>query len=494
MTATQALVANMYKNRKGEPIILTPTQDEIFSAIAMRKYSRLHIMCHTRFGKSETVSTGVLTRITTYPEKWAIIAGEEKKAKIIMDYVIGHIFDNDYTKQRFIPEKGESWEEIKRSRNKNHLTFATDKTENGNTLLSELIIGSAKEALGFGAENVIADEAALIPDDEFSLALRMVGDNPHDNFLAKIGNPFTRGHFLDSYRDPAYHKIIATWKKGIAEGRLTQKLVDEQRKFAFFNVLFGCIFPSGKEMDETGYMQLVLDVDIANAKNRKFPEHFGRPRLGLDVAKGGRNYNCWVIRYDNYAKILKKDREENSVNIADTTVEFMNSYGIQAEDVFIDDTGVGHGVVSVMKNRGQMVNAINFGEKQVEEKKDERNEVLPPTLLNVRAECYAGEEGLQPWVKGIGSLEAEGQYKDEWKELLVVKYRKQPNSGKTQIEPKDQMIKRGIQSPDVADALALTFAKVKKTAYNGINVEQVLEAGAASPFGGVAPLIPGTIT
>ena len=49
MTPTQILFSQLYKNRKGEPIILTPTQDEIFQAIAMRKYPRVHVMCHTRF-------------------------------------------------------------------------------------------------------------------------------------------------------------------------------------------------------------------------------------------------------------------------------------------------------------------------------------------------------------------------------------------------------------------------------------------------------------
>lgn len=481
-TPTQALVATMYKNRQGEPIVLTPTQDEIFCAVAMKQYPRVHCMCHTRFGKSETASTAVLTRLTTYPEKWAIVAGEKEKAKIIMDYVISHIFDNEYTKDRFVPDKGESWEEIKRHRNKNHLTFATDKMVNGQTLLSELTIGSAKDALGFGAENIIEDESALIPDDEHSLVMRMLGDNPHNNFLMKIGNPFTRGHFLKSYHDPAYKNIIADYKKGLLEGRLTESFVEEQRPYVWFPQLYECRFPSGKEMDDTGYMQILLDTDIANAQARKFNEPTGVPRLGVDVAKGGRNYNCWVLRFDNFAKILLKNREENSVTIAEQTLKFMHDIGVPPENVFIDDTGVGHGVTSVLKKRGYDVNAINFGEAATKPT-NERGEEIPSTFLNIRAECFAGPDGVQAWVKGVGSLESSR----EWDELLRIKYRKQPNSGKTQIKPKDQMIKEGVQSPDVADALALTFAKVNRTTYNGIDVEKVLESGAVSEFGGVAP-------
>jgi hypothetical protein len=482
LSPTQNLVHKLYHDRQGEPLTLTPTQDQLFAAVAMKQYHRIHCMCHTRFGKSQVVSLATLTRLTNYPEKWAIIAGQKEKAKIIMDYVITHIFDNDYTKQRFIPDKGETMEEIRRHRNKNHLTFDTGKTLNGKSLLSELTIGSAKDALGYGAENIIEDESALIPDDEHSLVMRMLGDNPHDNFLIKIGNPFTRGHFLDSYHDPKYKKIVADYQTGIREGRLTEQLVEEQRRYIWFPILYECKFPSGKEMDETGYMQLVLDIDLVNAQRRQFQEPVGRPKLGVDVAKGGRNYNCWVLRFDNYAKVLLKNNEENSVKIAEKTLEFMREIGVMAEEVYIDDTGVGHGVTSVLKNRGYEVNAVNFGEGATKVIDDSGQEV-PAMLLNVRAECYAGEDGVQAWIKHRGALEPS----DEWNELKRVKYRKQPHSGKTQIEPKDQMIKRGVQSPDVADALALTFAKVKKIVYHGINVEQVLASGAVSEFGGVAP-------
>ncbi len=50
----------------------------------------------------------------------------------------------------------------------------------GNGQLGELFIGSAKDALGFGAPNVIADESAFIEDPEFSLVLRMLAGQQTD--------------------------------------------------------------------------------------------------------------------------------------------------------------------------------------------------------------------------------------------------------------------------------------------------------------------------
>jgi len=465
LTETQNLVKTLYRDEQGLPIILTDGQDEIFRTIFGKLHPRVHIMTHTRYGKSLDVGLAVLTRAATFPEKWAIVAGQKEKARIIMDYVIGHIFDNDYTKTRFIPDKGESIENIRRYKNKNRLTFATNVTEEGKTLLSEIFIGSAKDALGFGSSNVVEDESALIPDDEHALVMRMLGDNPKENFLAKIGNPFNREHFFRSFQDPAYKKIVVDCYQSLKEGRITQETIDEMRQFAFFKILYECEFPGENEMDEAGWMQLLSSDDIRVAQERVV-EPFGIPRLGVDVAKGGRNFNCWVLRGDNYAKVLWKDHEEDSVKIADETIEFMKQYDVPDKAVFIDDTGVGHGVVSILKNKSLRVNAVNFGERSENFQQD----------LNKRAEVYAGENGVQPWIKQGGSLESH----PGWMELTHVRYKKQENGGRTVIESKDDMRKRGYESPDVADALALTFAKTRIV--TSLPLTQII--------GGVKPLYP----
>ncbi|MDE1866721.1 MAG: hypothetical protein KGI08_03295 [Thaumarchaeota archaeon] len=479
LTPTQQVVHRLFKDRNGESRLMTPGQDYIFKNIFGRIHNRLHIMCFTRYGKSDTVGPAVLLRAATFPEKWSIIAGQKEKAKIIMDYIIEHIFDNDYMKDRYIPDKGESWESIRRHRNKNRLTFATDQTKDGKTLLSEIFIGSAKDALGFGAKNVVADESALIPDDQWALVMRMLGDDPHDNFMAKIGNPFTRGHFLDSYRDPKYRKIVIDCYRGLQEGRITQDTIDEMKELAFFPVLYECKFPSANEIDEQGYMQLLVENDIQVAQTRVV-EPAGIPRLGLDVAKGGRNFNCWVLRLDNVARVIDKNHEENSVTIAEQTMKIMDREHINPHAVFIDDTGVGHGVVSVLKSRGLPVNAVNNGDAA--RKSDQ--------FINVRAESYAGEYGVMTWIKQGGRLDPS----KEWLELTRIRYKKDIG-GRTKIESKEDMIKRGVQSPDVADALALTFAKQKINVYtnNNLSPKQVAEGLQDRPFGGVAPLIPGLI-
>ena len=44
----------------------------------------------------------------------------------------------------------------------------------------------------------------------------------------------------------------------------------------------------------------------------------------------------------------------------------------------------------------------------------------------------------------------------DWKQLLTIRY-KRTGTGKIQIMSKDEMMRRGWESPDLADALSLTF-------------------------------------
>jgi predicted phage terminase large subunit-like protein len=52
-----------------------------------------------------------------------------------------------------------------------------------------------------------------------------------------------RNHFYESFQSSKYNKIIVDYKKGLAEGRITQKQVDLMKNKPFFDVLYECKFP-----------------------------------------------------------------------------------------------------------------------------------------------------------------------------------------------------------------------------------------------------------
>lgn len=436
MTKDLSPLAGLFKNDKRQDLQLTQGQKEIFEIILKRYPKRNIVMCATQYGKSLTVSLGIIIRAIIFFEKWAIVAPTEKKAKIIMNYIIQHLFDNSALLGQL--EISEPLERLKRERSRARLTFSGG---------GEIFILSAdsrnqqkagESLIGFGAPNLILDESSLINDDTYAAAKRMVGGTP-DNFILEIGNPFRRNHFLRAWQSDSYHKIKVDCEQGIKEGRFSQEFIDEMRKEAFFKIMYECQFPESGEIDEQGWSVILTDDEIAKAMEGQAAS-VGPKRLGVDVGRGSA-YTVWVIRTDNYAYIKEKNRDPDLMSTVGKTIAIMEGENIAAENVFVDDVGVGGGVVDRLKEQKYEINDIKEGEKAINNER----------FVNLKAEAYWS---LRKWVLGGGALNKS----ENWHQLSEIRY-KEDSSSRLKIEPKNEMRKRGIKSPDIADALMLTFAK-----------------------------------
>lgn len=442
---TYKKVSVLFKNEKGEKINLTPSQCEIFNIIWKRKHQRVHLMAHTRFGKSMTVALAVLLRVATFPEKWCIVAPSIDKARIIMDYIIQHSFDSDYTKSKLEIDKGESLESLRRKRTKDRINF---KHSDG-TLGEVFIIGvdssnkvkAGESAMGFGAPNVILDEAALVDDEIEGKIFRMLADNASDYFYCKIGNPFNRNHFLKDFRNPDILHMNVDSKLGLEEGRLTQDYLNIAKTKPNYDILFDNKFPPADMVDKDGWSPLLTDDEIEAAMVDDILPMFGTRRLGLDVAEGGDNFNCFTLRSENFAVVLRKDLEKNLMTTVGNTIQICNKIGVPYEEVFIDAIGVGSGVVSRFQEQRMSVKGIKVSNEPI----DKIN------FYNLRAESYWR---LRDWIKAGGKLKRH----PDWWQLAAIRYKVRDSSGNMIIMSKDEMRKKGIESPDVADSLMLTFA------------------------------------
>jgi hypothetical protein len=440
------LVRKLYKDEKGDPIILTDGQCDMFNVLYKKLFHRVHIQSHTRYGKSLVIALAVLTRLTAFPEKWSIVAGNKEKATIIMSYIIQHIFDNPITHQRFKMEKGESEESIRRYRNKNRINF-----DLGGNKLGEVYITASKAAMGFGAPNVVLDEAALVPDDEEAQVFRMLGDQV-DNYYFKIGNPWESQHFRSSYENPKYKKLIIDYKKGIEEGRLSLDMIEEARRKPFFDVLFECKFPPRDAIDDEGWMSLLTKDDIDKALISE-GQGFGINKLGGDVAGEGKNFSVLVQRYTNLAKIKIKSNNSDTITFAEKIMNIRKRENISPQDVSIDKVGAGLGAYQILNRYLEGVIGVNAGTGF------ETNTQDHDLYVNLRAKMFWL---ARQWIlKGGKLLIPEGEtLENTWYQLTRIKYRRklEGKRGKLEIMPKIKMLKEGIESPDVADAFALTFA------------------------------------
>lgn len=401
----------------------------------------------TQYGKSLSVALAVIIRAVLYKEKTLIVAPSEKKAKIIMGYIIEHIGDNVLFRSKLDMENNDSYDRLRRERSKNRLTFKNGSEVMTLTLDSRNSKRSLESAMGFGVGengNVILDESSLIDDPLYASVKRMCGGK--NAMLFEIGNPFYRNHFYDTfYNNKNYHKLFADYHTGIEEGRFTEEFIEEMRNEAFFDVYYECLFPKEDIVDDKGYRQLLTSNDV-----KVSPEGSVEPigkllKVGIDVGGGG-DYNTFVGRWQNIAKVLKKTKITDTMENVKAIQELKEEYPHLAdEDINIDDIGIGRGVRDRCHELGIMITGVSAGSTE---------NVDTEKYMNIKAQC---SWELRRWLKSGNYLEEHIiGYKSVWEQCLWIKYK--TNSDKqVKIEPKEELKKRTGKSPDFYEGLMLSF-------------------------------------
>jgi len=444
---------SIYKKDGVYPLKLYDYQKEIFNSIVQRRHPRVHCITPTQAGKSMTVGAAVLTRCMTHPaEKWAIVAPSTEKAMIIMRYIIDFCMSSPLYKTQLDMEEGQK-NRLKREISKKRIVFKNDSQIFVLSADSRNKAAAGEALMGFGSPNIVLDESSLIDDDIYAKIKRMLGGHS-DNFIFEIGNPFHRNHFFRTFNNEAYQHIWIDWKRAVKDGGLTKKFIDEMRNEAFFDVFYECKFPEQDMIDSDGWTMIIAEDVLKNAMVGDNPNTYGEKRLGLDIARSGGNYNVWVVRTGNYAKIVGKSTTDNLMDVIGTTKDIADREDITDDNIYIDATGMGAGVYDRFRETGWTVRGVNMAEKSIERDK----------YINIRAEAYMR---LREWLMRGGMLDKN----TDFLQLLDIKYKVRSN-GKIQIIDKFSLKKLGIPSPDAADALMLTFTDPDET-NNIIKREQI---------------------
>lgn len=161
--------------------------------------------------------------------------------------------------------------------------------------------------------------------------------------------------------------------------------------------------------------------------------------LGVDVARYGDDRTVIFPRQGVVAMRPKAFHGLNVMEVSGQVAMAIDRWKPNA--VFIDQGGVGGGVVDALRDLGHDVTGVDFGQR-----------ALDPRYENKRIEMW---EGMADWVRGGGCLpDDEGLAA----ELTAPTFTYANARGRKQMESKDDMRKRGLPSPDKGDALALTFA------------------------------------
>jgi hypothetical protein len=202
-------------------------------------------------------------------------------------------------------------------------------------------------------------------------------------------------------------------------------------------------FPSASEFQ---FIPRYL-VDFARGKHlQKHQYDFAPVIIGVDPAWTGGDEIAIVKRQGLACWILATyQKNDNDFELASRIAAFEDA---EKADAVLIDMGYGTGVYSAGKVMGRNWQLVGFGNKSPD-----------VGFYNLRA---YGWGRMKQWLIDGGAIPDSQQLCDD----LTAPETKPRDDGKIQLESKDNMKKRGLPSPNLADALAITFMRpvVKKDA------------------------------
>lgn len=195
--------------------------------------------------------------------------------------------------------------------------------------------------------------------------------------------------------------------------------------------------------DEPDVAQFIDQAAIDAARQRE-GRRTGPKLIGVDVARHGDDRTVILCRDgthidpDDGIRIL---RGADLMKTAGEVAEIINRFRPQA--TLIDGVGVGGGVVDRLRQL-QFANIVdvNAGARAGNEDR----------FANLRAEMWSK---MRDWIKDRGALPD----RDDLAGDLAAPLYEFDARNRLKLEKKEDMKSRGMPSPDIADALAMTFAR-----------------------------------
>lgn len=290
----------------------------------------------------------------------------------------------------------------------------------------------------------IFDEASAIPDKVWQVAYGGLTDG--EPFFFAFGNPTRNtGAFFNCFQPGSgwLTRRVDSRDVAITNKEQLEKWKEEFGEDSdFFKVRVKGEFP--KESSN-----LFISRDRAlEAIRRPEPEQYVNLTafLGVDVARYGddgtrlvvrcgRNANRPIERYSKLSVMEVAKKVASRINALRTLEKFERVL------TFIDGGGVGGGVVDILRDWGyQDIYEVNFGSAP-----DDKTR-----FANKRAELWSR---MRDWLS-TGCVVNDPEILED---MCAPEYYFN-RSQRLVLESKEDMRRRGVRSPDAADALALTFA------------------------------------
>lgn len=310
--------------------------------------------------------------------------------------------------------------------------------------------GAMESFQGWHAKNmlVIIDEASGVHPKIFE-AIEGAMAGGATVRLVLIGNPTRNtGDFAQSFKDPLYNKIhISAFdipnvkqKIPIITGLATWEWVLEMRsKYGEDSDIYRVRVLGEFPKHEADTLITVDAIEKAIDAER---EMYGVDEfVSLDPARYGGDTAAFIYRKGNYAIVLEEIQSSDLMTLAGKMVQYLEKY--PKAQGRIDIIGLGAGIYDRLKEMPK-ISARVYGVNVAVQAVDHEH------YGNQRAEAW---DMMRLWLRDAILEKHEG-----WYELAKPKMKILSN-GKLQLESKEDMRKRGVSSPNIGDALSITFAQ-----------------------------------
>lgn len=396
---------------------------------------RIVWVAHRRSGKDKTcvnaTAKKMMMRVGAY---YYVLPTFSQARKIIWDGIDG-------TGQRFMDHFPK---EILASEPNN--TDMKLKTKNGSLFQ---LIGSDKidAIVGTNPVGVVFSEYALQDPKAWGYLRPILAENKGWSIFN--GTPRGQNHFKQLYsaalHDPTWHAQI---NRASETGVISLETLEKERREiiqqfgndALYQQEYECSF----DVQMSSNQFISADI-VAAARGRALgqQQYFYAPVvLTVDPSWTGEDEMVIAKRQGLAFSILKTiPKNDDDSKVASLLAQLEDEH--KADAVFID-LGYGTGIYSAGKAMGRSWMLVAFGSSSND-----------PQYLNKRAEMWGA---MKKWLQEGGAIPNDPVLCDELMGPEAYVIQSGINAGKIQIESKDHMKKRGVSSPNRADALALSFA------------------------------------
>ena len=290
---------------------------------------------------------------------------------------------------------------------------------------------------------LIFDEASEIDDIIWEVAEGALTDKDTEIMWMAFGNPTRNsGRFRECFG--RFRHRWATRQVDSRSVKITNKdiisgwVADYGEDSDFVRVRVKGVFP------RAGSTQFISSESVELAAKRPPESLISDPLvMGVDVARFGDDQSVIRFRRGRDAAGIKpiKFRQIDTMQLAGHCANLINTH--RPDAIFIDEGGVGAGVIDRLRQLGYAAVGVNFGAKSDNPPQEMR-------CANKRAEIWSS---MKVWME-LGTIDNDMDLKSD---LTGVQYGFNPDNA-ILLEKKEDMKKRGLGSPDDGDALALTFA------------------------------------